>query len=99
MKDSFICTINHFNCLSQITIIPTLRRAGVQIIRAIEKPWMAIIINTDNKNETGMHTPCVLFYTLLFYRLVGFLSGLSQGRAGSNRGGRREDGERMDAAG
>lgn len=86
MKDSFICTINYFNGLSPITIVPTVRRAGVQIMRAIEKPRMVIIINTHNKNEPGRGTPRVLFYALLVSRLVALSSGTPHGRLGSSSG-------------
>lgn len=79
MKDSFICIINHFNCLFQIATIATVRRAGVGVIRAIEKCWMVIIINSDHKKEIGMRIRPVFFYALLFYGLVDLLAGLSQG--------------------
>lgn len=86
LKDSFICTINYFNGLSPITVVPTVRRAGVQIMRAIEKPWMVIIINTHNKNQPGRGIPRVLFYALLVSRLVALSSGTPRRRLGSSSG-------------
>lgn len=77
LKDSFICAINHFNCLSWITVIAAVRRAGVGVIRAIEKRWMVIIINAGHKKEIGMRRRPVFFYALLFNGLVVLLPGLS----------------------
>ena len=86
LKGSFICAINYFNGLSPITVIPMVRRAGVQMIRATEKPRMVIIINTHNINEPGRRTPRVLFYTLLVYGPVALFSGASRRRLGSSSG-------------